>query len=175
METNPQKTILVVDDEPNVRNYLSTILEDAGFTVLTAEDGEQALAIIKEQKPDLISLDLIMPKKTGHRLLFDLKRDKELSRIPVLVVTAHAKDELGKGDLDDLLEHGVLSGPGTYLEKPVRPLAYVRSIQRALGLEESPDTVDKIQLKEELDEQLQSASPEDLRKALEILKKRSTD
>ena len=79
-----------------------------------------------------------------------------------------------KGDLDDLLEHGILSGPGTYLEKPVRPLTYVRSIQRALGMEESPDTVDKIQLKEELNEQLQSASPEDLRKALEILKKRSS-
>jgi CheY-like chemotaxis protein len=172
MESDPQKTILVVDDEPNVRDYLSTILEDAGFAVLTAEDGEKAWEMIQEHKPDMISLDLIMPKKTGHRLLFDLKRDKELSRIPVLVVTAHAKDELGKGDLDDLLEHGILSGPGTYLEKPVRPLSYVRSIQRALGMEESPDTIDKVQLKEEIDTELRSASPEDLRKALEILKKR---
>jgi len=171
MEPNAQKPILVVDDEPNVRSYLSTILEDAGFAVLTAEDGEQAMKVIKEHKPDLISLDLIMPKRTGHRLLFDLKRDKELSRIPVLVVTAHAKDELGKGDLEDLLANGIISGPGTYLEKPVRPLTYVRSIQRALGMEETPDSVDKVQLKEELDHQLQQASPEDLRKALELLKK----
>ena len=173
MATASDKTILVVDDEPNVRGYLSTILVDAGFKVLTAEDGEQALQMIKEHRPDLISLDLIMPRKTGHRLLFELKRDQELSRIPVLVVTAHAQDELGKGDLDDLLKHGIMSGPGTYLEKPVRPLTYVRSIQRALGMEESPDTVDKIQLKEELDEQMREASPEDLRKALEILKKRN--
>jgi len=173
METTSSKTILVVDDEPNVRGYLSSILEDAGFLVLTAEDGEQALEMIEHHRPDLISLDLIMPKKTGHRLLFELKRNKALSRIPVLVVTAHAQDELGKGDLDDLLEHGIMSGPGTYLEKPVRPLTYVRSIQRALGMPESPDTLDKIQLKEELDERIREASPEDLRKALAILKERS--
>jgi CheY-like chemotaxis protein len=173
MEPSSKKTILVVDDEPNVRDYLRTILVDAGFEVITAEDGEQALGIIKDRRPDLISLDLIMPKKSGHRLLFDLKRDKELSRIPVLVVTAHASDELGKADLDDLLEHGIMSGPGTYLEKPVRPLTYVRSIQRALGMEESPDAADRIQLKEELDETLKGASPEALRQALDILKKRS--
>jgi len=166
------KTILVVDDEPNVRDYLRTVLLDAGFQVLTAEDGEAAMEIIRRDKPDLISLDLIMPKKSGHRLLFELKRDKELSRIPVLVVTAHARDELGKADLDDMLEHGVMSGPGTYLEKPVRPLTYVRCVQRALGMEESPDAVDRIQLKEELGETMKAASPDALRKALEILKER---
>jgi CheY-like chemotaxis protein len=173
MEPASNKTILVVDDEPNVRDYLRTVLEDAGFQVLTAEDGEQALEMIQSDPPDLISLDLIMPRRSGHRLLFDLKRDKILSRIPVLVVTAHARDELGKADLEDLLANGVMSGPGTYLEKPVRPLTYVRSIQRALGMEESPDTTNRIQLKEELGEEIKAASPEALKKALEILKKRS--
>jgi CheY-like chemotaxis protein len=170
--SSPEKTILVVDDEPDVREYLHTVLRDAGFRVLTAEDGEAAMEIIRREKPDLISLDLIMPRKSGHRLLFELKRDKELSRIPVLVVTAHARDELGKADLEDMLEHGVMSGPGTYLEKPVRPLTYVRSVQRALGMEESPDTTDRIKLKEELDQSMEKASPDALRKALEILKKR---
>ena len=90
-------------------------------------------------------------------------------------MTAHARDELGKDALNDLLEHGIISGPGTYLEKPVRPMTYVRSIQRALGMEETEDTVDKVQLKEELGNQMQGASPEALRKALEILKKRKDD
>lgn len=164
------KRILVVDDEPNVRDFLRSVLEDAGFEVLTAEDGEQALDLITADPPDLISLDLIMPKKTGHKLLFDLKRDSKLSRIPVLVVTAHARDDLGQDSLNDLLEHGVMSGPGTYLEKPVNPLTYVRSIQRALGMEESPSAEDRIRLKEELGEQLKGASQDALQRALEILK-----
>lgn len=172
MNQNAGKKILVVDDEPNVRDYLRTLLEDAGFTVTTAEDGEAAMAIIRQSRPDLISLDLVMPRKTGHRLLLELKRDKELARIPVLVVTAHAKTDLGKPGLDDLLESRTLSGPGTYLEKPVRPKTYIRSVQRALGIEDSPEIEDRIDLKEELDKSMQGASQEALRAALEMLRKR---
>jgi CheY-like chemotaxis protein len=172
MASARDKTVLVVDDEPNVRQYLTAILEDAGFNTLTAQDGEEALEIIKQQRPDFISLDLVMPRKSGHKLLFELKRDQELSRIPVLIVTAHAQDDLGKTALEDLLENRVMSGPGTYLEKPVDPLAYVRSIQRALALEESVEATDRIGLKEELKARMQAASPEALRQALEVLKKR---
>ena len=175
MERAEDKTILVVDDEPNVRQYLATVLEDAGFNVVTAGDGVEALAIIKEKAPDFISLDLIMPKKSGHKLLYELRKDKELSRIPVLIVTAHAKDELGKNDLEDLLENRVMSGPGTYLEKPVSPLAYVRAIQRSLGIEGTKETVGKVSLKEELEKSLQGASPEAMRKALAALKRARKD
>ncbi len=171
MERAADKTILVVDDEPNVRQYLKTVLQDAGFKVVTAGDGVEALEIIKEKVPDFISLDLIMPKKSGHKLLHELRRNKRWSRIPVLIVTAHAQDELGKADLQDLLDSRVMSGPGTYLEKPVKPLTYVQSIQRALGIEEAEETADRINLKEELRNSLRSASPEALRKALEALKK----
>jgi CheY-like chemotaxis protein len=167
------KTILVVDDEPNVREYLKTVLEDAAFNVLTAGDGEEALEVISRERPDFISLDLIMPKKSGHKLLYELKKDKDLSRIPVLIVTAHAHDELGKGSLEDLLSNRVMSGPGTYLEKPVNPLSYVRSIQRALGIEESEETEDKLSIKEELQRELQGADSDSLRKALEALRKGS--
>jgi CheY-like chemotaxis protein len=166
------KTILVVDDEPNVRQYLRIILEDAGFSVITASDGEEALAILKENKPDFISLDLVMPRKSGHKLLYELRKDSALSRIPVLIVTAHAKDELGKRDLDDLFENKVLSGPGTYLEKPVTPSAYVRAVKRALGLEEQEETESGVQLKEELEKSLKNAGPEAMRRALEALGKR---
>jgi CheY-like chemotaxis protein len=169
------KTILVVDDEPNVRQYLSTVLEDAGFNVVSAGDGMEALEIIKQSPPDFISLDLIMPKKSGHKLLHELRRNKQWARIPVLIVTAHAQDDLGKADLQDLLDNRMMSGPETYLEKPVNPLSYVQSIQRALGIEETRATTDKINLKEELQESLRSASPDALRKALEVLKKKSED
>jgi CheY-like chemotaxis protein len=170
MERPADKTILVVDDEPHVRQYLAAILEDAGFEVLTAADGEDALAVIRRHKPDFISLDLIMPRKSGHKLLYELKKDKELSRIPVLIVTAHARDEFGKSSLQDLLDNAVMSGPGTYLEKPINPLTYVRSIQRALGLEESGEIEERLSLKEELEQSLQGATSEALRRALEAVK-----
>jgi len=175
MERAEDKTILVVDDEPNVRQYLTAVLEDAGFNVVTAGDGAEALEIIKSSIPDFISLDLIMPKKSGHKLLHELRRNKQWSRIPVLIVTAHAQDELGRGDLQDLLDGRVMSGPGTYLEKPVNPMTYVQSVQRALGIEETEQTADRINLKEELQKSMQGASPESLRKALEALKKKGAD
>lgn len=175
MERAEDKTILIVDDEPNIRKSLKMVLEDAGFQVVTAADGVEALEIIKERRPDFISLDLIMPRKSGHKLLYELRKDKQLSRIPVLIVTAHAQDDLGKGDLKDLLDNRIMSGPGIYLEKPVNPLKYVRAIQRTLRIEETEETVDKIGLKEQLQQSIQGASPEALRKALEVLKKRDKD
>jgi CheY-like chemotaxis protein len=169
------KTVLVVDDEPNVRDYLAQILLDAGFNVVKAGDGVEALEIIHKDPPDFISLDLVMPRKSGHKLLYELRKDKHLSRIPVLIVTAHAQDEMGEGDLKDIMDNAVISGPGVYLEKPVKPLNYVRAVQRALGIEESPDDQNRIVLKEELEKMVEDAEPHALRRALEALKKKQQE
>ncbi len=169
MKRAKDATVLIVDDEPDVRRYLQTILEDAGFNVLTAGDGEEGLAVIRDKRPDFISLDLIMPRKTGHKLLHELKKDKELSRIPVLIVTAHAKTDLGKSDLEDIMADSVMSGPGVYLEKPVRPAAYVRHVKEALGIEVTEEDADKMNLREELEDRMKGASPEAIRKALDAL------
>ena len=68
--TRPEdKTILVVDDEEDIREYLSTVLEDAGFNVVTAADGQEALERVETTIPDFISLDLVMPKKIGYQVL----------------------------------------------------------------------------------------------------------
>lgn len=171
MERAEDKTVLVVDDEPNVRDYLAQILRDAGFQVRTAGDGEEALAMVRETAPDFISLDLVMPRKSGHKLLYELRKDRALAQIPVLIVTAHAQDELGEGDLRDIMDNRVISGPGVYLEKPVKPLDYVRCVQRALDLEETAEGADRIELQEELQRHLPEADPQALRRALEALKK----
>ena len=168
------KTVLVVDDEPNVRDYLAQILRDADFNVVTACDGDEALQIIRQSPPDFISLDLVMPRKSGHKLLYELRKDKHLSKIPVVVVTAHAQDELGRNDLSDIMENRVVSGPGVYLEKPIKPLDYVRCVQRSLGIEETEDDAERINLQEELKEQLSSAEPHALRRALAAIKKQAT-
>jgi CheY-like chemotaxis protein len=170
------RTVLVVDDEPDVRDYLSQILTDAGFNVRTAGDGIEAMEMIRAEPPDFISLDLVMPRKSGQKLLYELKKDRVLSRIPVLIVTAHARDELGEGDLKDIVDSRVISGPGVYLEKPVKPLDYVRCVQRALGLEEAsekPEEEDRVRLQEELRRQLPAAEPHALRRALEALKRKT--
>lgn len=169
------RTVLVVDDEPNVRDYLAQVLMDAGFQVRTAADGLEALATIRADPPDFISLDLVMPRKSGQKLLYELKKDHELSRIPVLIVTAHAHDEWAQGELKDIVDSRIISGPGVYLEKPVKPLDYVHCVQRALGIDETPAEEDRITLQEELKQALPAAEPHALRRALAALKTKSPE
>jgi CheY-like chemotaxis protein len=80
--------ILVVDDTDLNRQYLTTELEDEGYTVSTAADGEQALAAVAENPPDLILLDIMMPKLNGYEVCRRLKSDERTILIPVVMVTA---------------------------------------------------------------------------------------
>ena len=165
------KCVLVVDDEKDVRNYLKTALQDAGFRVVTACDGFEAMEKVESEAPDLISLDLVMPKRSGAMFHRELKKSKKWAKIPVLVVTGHAHDDLGKADLEEL----TMSGPGIYLEKPVSPEAYVKAVCQLLKVEppsESEPKEDK--LREEVLDKLKSADPEALQRALEALRKKES-
>ena len=148
-------------------------MEDAGFTVYTASDGMDGLDKVKEIKPDLVSLDLVMPKHSGMKFHYEVKKDKELAKIPILIVTGHARDELGKPDLDNL----TMQGTGVYLEKPVKPDKYVTTICNMLDIE-PPDEFkyeegeDPENLRNELTRSLSDADPDDLKKALDLLKKK---
>jgi DNA-binding response OmpR family regulator len=82
------KTILVVDDEDAVLDALSVLLEDEGYRVLTAEDGEAALARIAEERPHVVLLDVMMPKLDGHEVLRAMRATPELARLPVLLMSA---------------------------------------------------------------------------------------
>ncbi len=168
-----EKTILVVDDEEDVREYLSTVLEDVGFKVVTAQDGNQALERLKEKTPDFISLDLVMPGKSGMRFLHDMRRNKDWACIPFVVVTAHAHDELGKDDLQDIIDNKASSGPNVYLEKPVKPERYVRLICERLGVEldRSGEELIVDDLRSQAAGLLKGAGREQLEKAIAVLKK----
>lgn len=131
-------TVLVVDDEPDVALYLGSVLEDAGLNVVFAHDGDQALDAIRRRPPDLISLDLVMPRKSGIRVLAELRRNPEWARIPVVIVTAHARDPEVRREVSehaDVLAGSVITGPSMYLEKPVTPQKYLRGICDILGIE----------------------------------------
>lgn len=129
--------VLVVDDEPDVAFYLASVLEDAGFTVATASNGDEAMERIRRRPPDLISLDLVMPGKSGVRLLAELRRDRELRRIPVVIVSGHAHEPGIRRDLDEVLAESALVGPSHCLDKPVTPEKYLRHVCELLHVEPS--------------------------------------
>jgi CheY-like chemotaxis protein len=168
------KTVLVVDDEEDVREYFAMALEDAGFDVLRAENGNEALDRIREKTPDFISLDLVMPEKSGIKLLYELRQNKEWRRIPFVVVTAHARDDVGKGDLEEILSSKTFSGPKMYLEKPVEADQYVAFIcdQLEVEYEGEPVVDDAERLRGELEELMKKGvDPKKLAEAVRLLKK----
>lgn len=175
MVSPEEMTVLVVDDEPDVLNFLQEALEDAGFTVLTASDGIEAIDALKANKVDFISLDLVMPNKSGARCLYEIRKNKEWSSIPVVVVTGHARDELGRSDFEEIFSGKTISGPQVYLEKPVRAKDYVDMVKRQLGIEvvESPENNARPEdLKKNLKDMLDGADSDTLRKIKEMLKKK---
>ena len=86
------KTILVVDDEPDVRTYISTLLEDNGFSVVTANDGGEAVEQVEKHHPDLITLDITMPEKSGVRFYRDMKENQATKDLPIVIVSGISED-----------------------------------------------------------------------------------
>ena len=91
MDTN--KTIMVVDDNPDIITIVKTILEGKGYTVLSASSGPELLNLLKNQKPDLIILDIMMPEMDGLEVLSQLKAVSETATVPVILLTAKVQYE----------------------------------------------------------------------------------
>jgi len=87
-----QKTILVVDDDPDARDFFITVLEDNGYATVSARDGNEALKRLAEGKPDLVTLDITMPEKSGVGVYRRLREDAELEGIPVIIITGVSDD-----------------------------------------------------------------------------------
>jgi CheY-like chemotaxis protein len=174
MGKSEEKMVLVVDDEPEIVFFLKTVLEDHGFQVMTAFNGREAIEKVSAQKPDLISLDLVMPEKSGMRFFRELRKNKEWSKIPVLFVTGHVRETIDGAKLEDLLKDRTLSGPATYLEKPVNAEGFIRTVQTILKVEASSPKAQEEKpesLKKEVESLLQDAAPETLQDILRMLRK----
>ena len=130
-----EKRVLVVDDEPDVRNFLAACIEDAGFVVETASDGQEALEKVQANPPDLMTLDMVMPRKSGIQVIRSLREDERFTKLPVIVITAHAHDELGSDDIKNF--NAFTSGlrPRYTMEKPVTPEKLVKAIADILQVE----------------------------------------
>ncbi len=135
-----EKKILVVDDEPDVRSLLSTCIQDAGFIVSSAVDGQDALEKIDRELFDLIILDMVMPRMSGIELIRALRKNEKWSKLPVIVITAHAKNEFVSEDIKSFNAFKSGLKPRRTIEKPVTPEKLVKTICEILDVE--PETSD---------------------------------
>lgn len=117
-------TILIVEDEPTILHLLRHILEQAGFEVILAEDGNQALARLTETRPDLVLCDMVMPGLDGYETLAAIRRNPYTHSLPVLAVSVRNQAE----DIQRALE----AGANSYITKPFQRLQLLREIQRFL-------------------------------------------
>lgn len=130
MRTPPQ--ILIVDDNPQNLDIFQTRLAAQGYEILTASDGEEALAVAREKRPDLILLDIMMPKLNGIEVCRRLKGDSSLPFMPIIMVTA-------KADPKDVVA-GLEAGADEYLAKPVDQTALVARVKSMLRIKGLHDT-----------------------------------
>lgn len=165
-----EKRILVVDDEPDVRNFLSTIIQDAGFIVDTAIDGQEALEKIERELPDLMTLDMVMPRKSGIELIRTLRKNEKWSKLPVIVITAHARDEFAREDIKGF--NAFTSGlkPRRTIEKPVTPEVLVNTISEILEVEPEPKVPESIH-EDNLLKMIKESDPETLQQIKKFLGK----
>ena len=130
-----QSTVLVVDDNQQNLELLQAYLEDVHCRTIPAKDGPQALQIVKKQKPDLVLLDVMMPKMSGFEVCRRIKNDQKTNHIPVIMVTA--LNEFGD------IERAIDSGTDDFLSKPVNRLELVTRVKTMLKLKHLTDKLER--------------------------------
>lgn len=113
------KSALIIDDEPDVTTYHGALLSDNGWEVRTANSGDDGLALAREQAPDVVLLDVMMPERGGLSTFLAFRKDDGLKSVPIVLVTG-IQDTL-TADFKSFLDRFKTHNPDGYLEKPVDP------------------------------------------------------
>ncbi|MBW1770628.1 MAG: response regulator [Deltaproteobacteria bacterium] len=125
--------VLVVDDELNVRTFITTLLETSGFKPIAAEDGVKGLELARQQKPSAVIMDVMMPKESGIDMYRALKKDPELKDIPVIILSAISKKTFFHSQaVLDKYEGETVPEPAAYIEKPPEPEELLEALQNSL-------------------------------------------
>jgi len=119
--------VLVVDDDEEIRTFLTTLMGDEGAAALQAADGDEALATAIRAKPDLITLDLSMPGRDGIETFCDLRQNPATELIPVCIITGHP-------EFRKVIYDRPVTPPEGFIDKPCDPEHVVKTIRRILGL-----------------------------------------
>lgn len=123
-----RKTVLVVDDEPDTCEYLTTVLEDNGYATVSAKDGNEALAMLEQNPPDLVTLDITMPEKSGVAVYRKLRSDDDLKNVPVIIITG-ISDDFEKF----ISTRRQVPPPDGYIHKPVDHAQLLQMVKTLIG------------------------------------------
>ncbi len=128
------KKVILVDDEEDIILYFQTALEDAGYEALTASNVPEGLQLIRREKPDLVCLDILMPRESGMSLYQKLKNDPELGQIPVLITSGLSlAKELKDIDYRRLPDGTELPEPEGIAEKPITAPQFLAKVRGIIG------------------------------------------
>lgn len=134
-----KQTILVVDDEKDLLDLIEYNLKKEGFEVLKAENGEQGIQTAREEKPDLVLLDIMMPKMDGLEVCDVLREDKDLSRIPIIFLTARSDE---KTEVE-----GLNKGGDDYITKPISTTKLISRIKAVLRrFDDNMESVNRLEV-----------------------------
>ena len=122
--------ILIIDDDPDFVEATKLVLESKPYEVITAADGSEGIAKAKKEKPDLIILDIIMPVKDGFNAAEELKKDPELKKTPVIMLTSFSK-KVSETNLS--LSQGMMLDTEDYIDKPVEPEELLKRVENQLS------------------------------------------
>jgi twitching motility two-component system response regulator PilH len=128
------KKVLNVEDDPDIRTFVTTVLEEHDYIPIMAKDGEKGMKKVKKEKPDLIILDILMPKESGIKMYHELKKDPSFNAIPVVMLSGVSKRTFLRSQAA-LTEFGdeTVPEPEAYLEKPVEAEDLAEILKKILG------------------------------------------
>ncbi len=121
------KKILIIDDEKDMRVYLEAVFRKAGYETESAADGDQGVWLAEAHQPDLITLDVLMPKKSGVKAYRGLRSSEKTSSIPVVVLTGLTRSD------DFFNDFGDLPRPEAVLEKPIERESFLEKVKELIG------------------------------------------
>lgn len=134
-----KRKILIVDDDPDVIMFVTSVLETGGYKSIAAKNGEEAMVRVKDDKPSLIILDILMPKESGIRMYRELKTTESLKNIPVVILSGISKRTFLRSQAA-LTEFGgqPVPEPEAYIEKPVEPEDLIETVRELLPQDTPP-------------------------------------
>ncbi len=128
------KKILIVDDEPDIVSYLEMVLQDQGYETVTAGNGNEALEMVKQEKPALVTLDITMPEASGTRFYKEMRMDPAFVHIPVVIVTAVTGLGGDKYAYEKFISNRrLVPAPEAFFPKPIDRDEFLKAIDELLG------------------------------------------